>query len=275
MESRKQCEFFLIRYVPDTVRGEFVNIGVLLREAAQGAVAASPLVRFTRDWARVRCVDPEVDTEMLEALESELGARLGESIESGTKTMLEILEDSFSNSVQITPARGCLAESMLTEVENLMRVYVDPRRVKGSKKKSGRALIQAAMRSEFERAGVWELMRKQIPTAMYTRPGDPLRIDCAYRPNGLIRMFHGVSLEGDTSLAKVLAYTARGLREGVARIEGAELQLTALIEPIAQIEDEESYRFAVEAMEAGEIRVMTVKDLPRMAETAKRELLRA
>ena len=33
MRERVQCEFFLIRYVPDVVKGEFVNIGVLLREA--------------------------------------------------------------------------------------------------------------------------------------------------------------------------------------------------------------------------------------------------
>ena len=38
MRERIQCEFFLIRYVPDVVKGEFVNIGVLLREA--GAVKA-------------------------------------------------------------------------------------------------------------------------------------------------------------------------------------------------------------------------------------------
>jgi hypothetical protein len=44
-------------------------------------------------------------------------------------------------------------------------------------------IIQAGMRGEFERAGVWDLLRKQIRAAEYTRPGDPLRIDMGYRPN--------------------------------------------------------------------------------------------
>ena len=35
MAERVQCEFFLIRYVPDVVKGEFANIGVLLREAGR------------------------------------------------------------------------------------------------------------------------------------------------------------------------------------------------------------------------------------------------
>jgi hypothetical protein len=50
MAERTQCEFQLIRYVPDPVRNEFVNIGVLLRSAAGG----ESLLRFTRDWSRVR-----------------------------------------------------------------------------------------------------------------------------------------------------------------------------------------------------------------------------
>jgi hypothetical protein len=62
MNDRIQCEFFLVRYVPDTVKDEFVNIGVVLREAGRPETA---LVRFTRDWNRVRCVDPEADTGML------------------------------------------------------------------------------------------------------------------------------------------------------------------------------------------------------------------
>jgi hypothetical protein len=68
VNERKQCEFFLIRYVPDAVRKEFVNIGVLLREAGGGR-GQGPMLRFTRDWARVRCADPDADIEMLEALE--------------------------------------------------------------------------------------------------------------------------------------------------------------------------------------------------------------
>ena len=70
----------------------------------------------------------------------------------------------------------------------------------------------------------------------YTRPGDPLRIDAVgYRPNGdSIRMFHAVSLEPGLEMAKVLAFSAAGLRAGVERVEKASLELTAIIEPAAQ-----------------------------------------
>ena len=55
------------------VKGEFTNIGVLLREARPGASAQ---VRFTRDWTRVRCMDADADIGLLEALEGEIAARL-------------------------------------------------------------------------------------------------------------------------------------------------------------------------------------------------------
>ena len=270
LRERVACEFFVVRYVPDVVKGEFVNIGVVLREASR---ADEAVVRFTRDWSRVRCVDANVDVEMLEALELELGARLrGQD----PKAMMGILVDSFSNSVQLAPARACLAESVPAEMEQLMRMYVEPIAVKRERRVGGRAAITGSMRREFERARVWDLMRKRIAVAQYTRAGDPMRIDCGYRPNGLIRMFQAVSLEKDAEAAKVLAYSAPEIAAGVVRVEAAKLELTAIVEPLRKLGDVEEaverYRFGVEAMERAEIRVMTVSDLPRMAETARAEL---
>lgn len=273
MNARKPCDFNLVRYVPDSVRNEFVNIGVLLRDRKEQIT-----VRFTKDWARVRCADPDADIGMLESLESELRQKLALGSED-TATLMRVLEDSFSNLVQITEPKPYLAESIIAGVEELMRVYVEPRKRQGIARKSGRQAIHAEMRSLFERANVWDLMRKRIAIAGYTKPGDPLRIDCGYRPNGLIRMFHAVSLEGDSDWPKVLAFSIGAIREGVARVEKAKLELTTIVEPIAEVSAEredaervEQYRFSVETMEAADIRVMTTSDLPRIAETAQREL---
>ena len=276
MAERVQCEFFLIRYVPDVVKGEFANIGVLLREAGR---ADSAVVRFTRDWARVKCMDADADIGLLEALEGEIGARLQMRAQDAPdiKPVMEILEDTLANSVQMTEVRACLAESLPAEIEQLMKMYVEPLKVKTERKRTGRGAIAGAMRTEFERAGVWGLMRKRIAASLYTRAGDPMKIDCGYRPNGVIRMFQAVSLEGDVEAAKGLAYSAPQLVEGVQRVEGAKLELTAIVEPLRSVSDTEDeamerYRFGVEAMERQEIRVVTLADLARVAETARVEL---
>ena len=231
MVARRECEFFLLQYVPDPVRNEFVHVGVVLREMG-GPVAS---VKFTSDWRRVRCLDPEADTGMLEGLESELRRRFQAEPDGN---LMHVLEDSFSNSVQMTRGKAYLAESVEAGVEELMRMYVEPPKRERVSRLSGRAAIQAQMRTEFERAGVWDLLRKRIAVAEYTRPGDPLRIDLGYRPNGVIRMFQAVSLETSSGAgleaAKALAFSAPALRAGVERVEKAALELTAVVEPLRQ-----------------------------------------
>jgi hypothetical protein len=222
-------------------------------------------------------MDPDADTSLLEAIEGELAARVRDG-GYASKPAMQLLEESLSTSVQLTEARGTLAESMPAEMEQLMRLYVEPLREKVVRKKSGRASIAASMRSEFERAGVWDLMRKRIAASDYTRPGDPLKLDCGYRTAAQVRMFQAVSLDGDLEAAKVLAFSAERLRTGVRRVEAAELDLAAIVEPLRSVatdgdEAEERYRFGVETMEEMGLRVLTVNDLARVAETARRELL--
>jgi hypothetical protein len=286
-DQRHPCEFQLLRYVPDAVRNEFVHIGVVLRE--QGAETPAE-VRFTRDWRRVRCLDPDADTALLEGLESELRRRL--ELDADGK-LRRILDESLSLNVQMTDPKAYLAESLPAGLEELMRLYIDPPKRERAAHLSGRAAIHSRMRSEFERAGVWDLMRKRIAASEYTRPGDPLRIDCGYRPNGLshptdvnlsagtpfIRMFHAVALEPGVEMAKVLAFSAAALRTGVERLEKAGLELTAIVEPAARLgatgDDPERlalYRFGIETMEEHQIRVLTTSDLDRVAATARREL---
>jgi hypothetical protein len=265
--------------VPDAVRNEYVTIGAILREAHTPGKPEGPAhveVRFTRDWRRVRCLDPDADTALLEGMESELRRRL---TEEPNGKLMRILEESLSLNVQITEPKAYLAESMPAGMEELMQLYVEPQARERTSRLSGRAAIHARMRTEFERAGVWDLMRKRIAASEYTRPGDPLRIDAGYRPNGVIRMFHAVSFEPGLETAKVLAFSAAALKQGVERVEKAELELTAIVDPAARIgaTDEEPerlamYRFGVETMEEHRIRVLTTSDMERVAETARREL---
>ena len=280
MESsfeRRACEFRLLRYVPDAVRNEYVHIGVILHERGGEGAPGKLELRFTRDWRRVRCLDPDADTALLEATESELRQKLAAEPQG---KLMRILEEALSLNVQMTAAKAYLAESVPAGVEELMRLYVDPPVRERAPRLSGRAAIQARMRAEFEHAGVWDLMRKRIPASDYTRPGDPLRIDCGYRPNGVVKMFHAVSLEPGVEMAKVLAFSTPGLRAGLERVEKAQLELTAIIEPAAKMgatEDDPDrlalYRFGVETMEEYQIRVLTTSDLGRVAEAARRDLI--
>jgi len=276
MTERRQCEFFLLHYVPDAVRDEFVNLGVVLLESAAAAEAGMPFagVRFTRDWRRVRCLDPDADVEMFEALEREIRERLTENA-AGRQWLLEKMRDSFSGSIRLTPAKAVLAESPQAELESLAALYLErPRRT--ARSAGGRQVVFAAMREQFEQQGVWRFMRKNIATAEYTHRGDPLRIDCAYSPprngNGSrIKLFQAVSLQAEVNAAKLLAFSFPQMRAGIRRVEDAEAHLTAVVEDDLDRRDD-GIAFALATLEEQEISVATVAQMPLLAERARVEL---
>ncbi len=275
----RQFEFFLVRYVPDPVKREFINIGVVVRAADSGSPGGETLVRFTRNWARVRCLDADADMTLLEELENDLRGRIAERI-AEMRPFLEMAVGSLSNQVQLTRAEGCLAENLVTVAERQMRLYVEPRKREAVPRKGTRQTVYATMRSHFERAGVWDFMEKRIPVARYLDRADTLRIDCGYQ-NGRVRMFQALSLD-ELDPAKVLAFTAPGLARGVLRVAERELELTAIVEPLRRAGPEGEAEMGPERMalydsgrrilEDAEVRFMTTNDLPRIAEAARREL---
>jgi hypothetical protein len=127
------------------------------------------------------------------------------------------------------------------------------------------------MQDAFETAGVWEQLTKNIEVWKYTHAGDPLKIDCGYQPNGIIRLFHAVSLASEPDSAKILAFTYPTLAEGVAKVKGAKTDFTAIVENEINRENE-AVRFAIETLEHSSIHVSPVSELPALAERARVEL---
>ncbi len=278
MADFKQCEFFLLRYVPDVVKGEFVNLGVVLLEEGEHGFTD---VRFLRDWRRVRGLDPEADIDLLESYGSELRrvlqSRVPEVINyrgpmSRREWLLEQMQQSFSGALEITPMMAVLTESPQAEIGKLAQTYLESSR-HAQRQQSGRAVIYNAMRDAFETAGVWQspAMRKDIAVAQYTRRGDPLKIDCGYKPNGVIHLFHAVSLATDVNSAKVLAFSYAEMREGLHAAEHATSDLTAITEDELDLADE-GVAFALATLQGSNIEVRRSGEMPQIAQRARVEL---
>jgi len=265
MTPRLPCRFFLLRYAPDAIKNEFVNIGLVLLPLGGAAE-----VRFTRDWSRVRCLDPQADLEMLEALEAELREKLRE-INGGHDSILRRIQGSFSNALQPSEIQGCLADSPAAEADSLARLYLERPRPPRPRELSARQDILKRMRAEFESAGIWPLLWHNVPVSRYTGDGDPFKIDCGYSPNGTVKLFHAVALAADVNSAKVLAFTFPRLREGILRTEGKQALLTAVVEDDLPAE-EERVQFARDTLEKHAIHVARAAELPQLAAAAAREL---
>ena len=276
MAVLKHCDFFLLRYVPNVVKGEFVNIAVVLLEEGENGFTD---VRFLRDWRRVRGVNPDADIELLESYEEELRRLLRSRAPeisnyrgpmSRREWLLAELEKSLSGTLELAPMKAVLTESPPAELGLLAQAYLESP-THGRHAQTGRRAVYQAMRDGFETAGVWQFMQKDIAVATYTRPGDPLKIDCGYRPNGVIHMFQALSLVTNVDSAKVLAFSYSDMREGLMRAEHAMSDLTAITEDELDLQDE-AVGFALETLQEHEIAIARVAEIPQIAERARIEL---
>ncbi len=265
MAERQQCNFFLLRYVPDAVKNEFVNIGLVLLPQA-----GEPELRFTHDWSRVRCIDSEADIEILEALESELRGQL-RGVDADREALVRRIQDSFSNALQPSEFKACLAESPAKEADDLARMYLERQRSRGRREAGVRQMIRKRMQQDFEAVGVWALMNKDIAAEQYTRKGDPLKIDCGYIPNGTVKLFHALAIETDPNSAKVLAFSYPSLADGIRKKDSKQARLTAVLQDDLPKEDE-AVSFALETLEQQGIRIARLAQMQDLAQEAAREL---
>ncbi len=285
MAALRQCECYVLRYMPDVVKGEIVNIGVVLLEMGEGETAFTD-VQLTHDWRRARCIDPDIDIGLLEALaqdlRSKLQSRLPEIINyrgplSRREWLLDQIDTSWAGTLQMTPVAGVLAESPEIEIGVLAKTYLESQaRSKPGRVARGRMVIYHALRGAFEEAGVWELMLKDIAAAEFTRSGDPFAVDCGYQPNGVLHMFHALSLAeqaGSTQVnaAKALAFSYNDMKEGLIEKRHLESDLTAIVEDGLNPNDP-SVGFALATLAQNDIQVATVAEMPRIAERARLDM---
>ena len=230
-EPRNTFRYRVLRYTPNVLRDEWVNIGILLEELGgeEGGNVSRRAVRVVdqqSEIARVKRLHPNADEELLRALPNELETRLRASAQEAN-VYLEKLDQTLSNALQLSPQRALLAADFDVELDRLFQDYVAaPPRMRGGIIESTRAWIKQRINDVFLRRRVPKLERN-IPVEQFTEPGDSLRLDYGYR-NGVRGYLHAVALGRDPAQPKILAYTARRIR---AQIPGCEFTAITEAEP--------------------------------------------
>lgn len=258
-ENRRTLRYRVLRYTPNLIRDEWVNVGVLLEEI-DGAAArrAARFIEEDAEIARVRRLHPAADESILRALGADFDARLRSP---AAAVDLEKLGQTLSNVLQFSPARALLAENFDDELERLYREHVArPPARRGGIVESTREWIRARLHDVFYRRGLLGKLQRSVRVEEFTQPGDPLRLDYAYRYNGTRGYLHPVALNRDSTQAKVLAYTAEQIRRQMAKAE-----FTA----ITEIEPEPGNRrheFVSRLFEAQAISIVPLNRIERFAE---------
>lgn len=265
-ENLKECSFYLVQYVPDAARGEFVNIGLFLFSPQENYLGCL----FTDDFRRIRRFHPQADLEFLRELQQDFEQQIDEHNDE-LESYLGWMEHSFSNLVQISPARACLLRDPASEMQDLFNRYVGAR-VEGPLPVDTRVRIKQRLRLSLARAGVWDHLEHNIPAARWTQAGDPFTFDFGYRPaeiagkpNGHTKFVHSLSLKRDIDLAKVLVYTM----DHVSRKEPAEL--TAVVECMAEPGENAASLSQNILVEAG-IAIQPIAHADQFAQSIRHEL---
>jgi hypothetical protein len=211
-EKRTPFTYRVLRYTPNLVRDEWVNIGILLEDRGRNRVRAR-LIEEDSEIGRVRKLHPHADEDLLRSLpgdfEVQLAAAGGES-----SAYLQRLEQTLSNLIQLSPQKGVLAEDFDAELDRLYgeQVALPHYRERAGLFASTRAFIRQKLNDVFRRHRILNKMERAVRVGEFTQPGDPLRLDYAYRANGTRGYLHAMALSRDPAQAKVLAYTAECIR---------------------------------------------------------------
>jgi len=245
-EPKNLLRYRILRYTPNLIRDEWVNIGVLLEET-QGprrAVRVVPLLR---------------------ALPSEFDSRLRAPADQ-VSVYLEKLDQTLSDVLQLSPQRGLLADDFDAELDRLYREYVSPPPSPRGVVRNMRAWIRERLNDVFLRRGLRGKIESRVRVEEFTQPGDPFRFDYAYRYNGTRGYVHTVALDRDAAQAKVLAYTAECIRA-----RAANSVFTAVTE-VAPAPENPRHQFVSRLFEEQKISLVPLTRVERWAEDLRPRL---
>src|SRR5690349_10178142 len=246
--------YHVLRYVPNLVRDEWVNIGVLVFNPDTGERRLR-LIEEQDEYNRIRRLHPWSDEAVLRALRDELESRLDSNRTAKSndaafapeipwQKVLSKWEDTLSNALQIAPQKGVLADDLDAEVERLYADHVAvPRRSPRLGQPRGRAGIRSYCAQVLRQAGIWQRIQKSVRVAEFTFPGDPARIDYSYRRNGTRGFLHTLSVTRAPQDAKPLAYNVRHIAEK-ARYHTE----FAAVTDVALSRDNDRHRFVLDTL---------------------------
>ena len=240
--GQRACAYRILRYTPNLVRDEWVNIGVLVYDPASGERRLR-LVEDPAEYARVRRLHPNADEALLRALRDDIERQFDDA-NGNWQQVLAKWDTVLSNALQLAPQKGVLTTDLDAELERLYADHVAPPAARGgvAERAGSRGTLRNYCSQVFRQARLWERLEKNIRLDGFTFPGDPMKLDYGYSRNGTRGFVHALSVTRAPGDAKVLAYTAERMRAKIAASE------FAAVTDVTLSADNERHRFVRETL---------------------------
>ncbi len=228
----------ILRYVPNLLRDEWVNIGVLLYDPNTGERRLR-LIEDTTEFNRVRRLHPRFDETTLRGLRDHLESRFGAAMTSNgnggpirsalrngqgnpkpdTTEWFQILEKwdaTLSQSLQLAEPKATIAGDINTEIDRLYNERVAVISIAGQirpARPNSRVDMRRYCEQVFRQARIWDRIEKLVPMKEFTFDSDRMKIDFGYRINRKRGFIQTVSITRNTADARLYADAARAITD--------------------------------------------------------------
>lgn len=280
----RRFQYVIARYVPNVIRDEAVNVGVIVREVG----GDSHSFKFLPRSATVRKLWPTADQKLVahfhrqleQAKRAAIGPSLfGDDMAGGNVPPLDQrfftwAQRELNGNLQVTEPRGITATDVASALTFLYREYV------ALPQGSSRPINYQAMAPFASRQRLWatfekrNLVRPGLLIREMTLPGKhaPWTFDLGHR-NGQLRIINSLALNTlapETNLGRALIL--KGMLEDVEATAGQEVNATAVVD---LGRDEKRIPAAKEAkgiLLDAKIEVVRSGEVTRLAERVQMEL---
>jgi hypothetical protein len=217
-----RCYYSVVRYVPDDIREEGINIGVVLE--SQDAHSDEPLHAFTRNFSRVVRLDSSLDRRELQQVLGALLARLKHHLK--TARLCDLLPKYSGGPLRLTPPRLSITDNLANELKQLRALFVTDRASTRELGFTEPRLLQDVKTVIAGAVPAWpEVVRfaRRGQRLVYNGSRAEHEFDLAIHSNERVDVFRCISFDvkGYTEkidAAKVLTYDARDFKDSSIRV---------------------------------------------------------
>lgn len=276
------AQYVVVRYAPNILRDESVNVGVIVRDPKSGAFE----YKFLPRSGVVRKIWPSADTQIVKHLERALGrtretqmslmpATLGRSGSPSDPAFFEHARREFTGNLQLTIERAVEAETLDDALQWAYTTFVaEP--AAGARPINYQALAPIQTRERlwrtFERRNLIGPKRVR-ERAVYQGTHAPWTFDLAYK-NGAVHLINSLALNAgpEANLGRALVF--KGMLEEVAARASDDVKGIGVLQwPKPELREEAAANRAAAILRDAGIETYDVADLGSLTTRVAEDLL--
>lgn len=254
--------YVIARFVPDMVKNEPINVGVLLQSDNKKIEG-----KFIENFRTLAMRYHDVNVKALQGIFDSFRG----SHEVNNYDHLEKLSTDFQYQLLFTRPTAIVAGTPQQAMEKLYEKFISVEPKKRIKKSLTRIQLRSLVRTQIEEK---KFERKWfIPKHIVKGPKDHFEFDFAFKNGKVSDLLHTISFEGNAKNALILAKALALTVEYVMR-DNAELSCAALIHPPLDDEKERDfYEPAIGYLKDQQCAIKTEEEIPQYITQIRKKLV--